>query len=177
MTPQTAMLMARYNQWMNQRMYDAAASLPEGEVVRDRGAFFGSILGTFNHIAVGDTIWLRRFAEHPMGYVLREALRNHPQPSSLREVLAPSLHELGLYRQRLDEIILQWAQSLTGEQLAGTLHYRNTAGQPFARNFGFLVQHFFNHQTHHRGQASTLLFQAGKDIGVTDVLALIPDEA
>jgi uncharacterized damage-inducible protein DinB len=36
--------------------------------------------------------------------------------------------------------------------------------------------HLFNHQTHHRGQASTLLSQAGVDIGETDLLALIADE-
>ncbi len=46
-----------------------------------------------------------------------------------------------------------------------------------ARNFFSLVMHFFNHQAHHRGQVTTLLSQTGIDIGVTDLLALIPDEA
>ena len=66
---------------------------------------------------------------------------------------------------------------VTTEHLAETLHYSNTAGEKQAKNFGLLLQHFFNHQTHHRGQASTLLFQAGVDIGVTDLNALIPSEA
>jgi uncharacterized damage-inducible protein DinB len=44
------------------------------------------------------------------------------------------------------------------------------------KRFGPLVTHFFNHQTHHRGQASTLMHQLGVDVGVTDLLALI-DEA
>lgn len=63
MTPQTALLMAEYNRWMNERMYDAAATLPESVVVADMKAFFGSILGTLNHVAVADTIWLHRFSQ------------------------------------------------------------------------------------------------------------------
>jgi uncharacterized damage-inducible protein DinB len=177
MTPQTAALMANYNRWMNQRIYEAASSLPEDEVTKDRGAFFGSLFQTLNHIATADTIWLQRFAQQSDTSVLRTALAGFPQPTSLRYEIATSLNDLKTYRDRLDEIILRWAETLTTEQLASPLHYRNMAGQAHDKNFGHLVQHFFNHQTHHRGQASTLLFQAGVDIGVTDLLALIPNEA
>jgi len=55
------------------------------------------------------------------------------------------------------------------------LAYDNMKGVPAQRPYASLMLHFFNHQTHHRGQASTLLFQAGQDIGVTDLLALIAD--
>ena len=34
------------------------------------------------------------------------------------------------------------------------------------------VTHFFNHQTHHRGQITTLLSQLGRDAGVTDLMAV-----
>jgi uncharacterized damage-inducible protein DinB len=68
------------------------------------------------------------------------------------------------------------ASLATEAQLAVTLFYSNTTGQKQAKNFGLLLQHFFNHQTHHRGQASTLLFQAGIDVGVTDLNALIASE-
>lgn len=176
MTPQTASLMARYNRWMNQRMYEAAFRLPDEDLMKDRGAFFGSIFHTLNHIAVGDTIWLHRFAQQAQASALRTALRPFAQPGSLRQELAASLAELQRYRGELDQIILQWADTLTAAQLASPLHYRNTAGQAQTRHFGHLVQHFFNHQTHHRGQASTLLFQAGIDVGVTDLLAVMPDE-
>jgi uncharacterized damage-inducible protein DinB len=79
-------------------------------------------------------------------------------------------------RQRLDALIVRWAAGLTPDVLGSALAYTNTAGVASTRNFGALVQHFFNHQTHHRGQASTLLFQAGVDVGVTDLLALIPEK-
>jgi uncharacterized damage-inducible protein DinB len=176
MTPAVAVLMARYNQWMNQRTYEVAAALPAEALTRDRGAFFGSILGTLNHVAVADTVWLRRFADGTGDPVLLKAMAGRPRPVALRESLAPDLAGLWRYREALDAEIVRWAQGLTEARLATTLHYRNIAGQPAARNLGLLVQHFFNHQTHHRGQVSTLLFQAGHDVGVTDLLALIPEE-
>ena len=74
-------------------------------------------------------------------------------------------------------LIEDLAARVTGEQLAATLRYANTAGQSQARNFGALLQHFYNHQTHHRGQTTTLLSQLGLDVGVTDLLAIIPSEA
>ncbi|WP_411833521.1 DinB family protein [Pseudoxanthomonas mexicana] len=176
MTPSAVTLMANYNRWMNKRMYEAADNLSAEDIARDRGAFFGSILQTLNHIAVADTIWLHRFSQHPNASALREELVAFPQPDSLRQELASSLYDLRQHRDRLDEVILGWSSTLTSEQLASPLVYRNMAGQSFSRQFGYLVQHFFNHQAHHRGQASTLLFQAGVDIGVTDLLAVIPSE-
>lgn len=174
MTPPTAALMAHYNRWMNERMYEAAASLDAAALSADRGAFFGSILGTLNHIAVADTLWLHRFARHEAGFTTLGALAGIPRPTSLTQPLAPDLAGLRAYRQPLDALIERWVAELTPEHLAGSISYSNMAGVSSARNFGALLQHFFNHQTHHRGQASTLLFQAGVDVGVTDLLALIP---
>ena len=159
MTPQTAALMAHYNRWMNERMFDAAASLDAAALTVERGAFFGSILGTLNHIAVADTIWLHRFARHEPAFTTLGALSNFPQPSALTQPLAPDLTGLRVYRRQLDELIERWVAELTPEQLAGSISYSNMAGVPSSRNFGALLQHFFNHQTHHRGQASTLRFR------------------
>lgn len=174
MTPQTAIRMASYNSQMNQRLYDAATSLSVQDLHQDRGAFFGSLFKTMMHIAVGDTVWLHRFAEHPDAGALREAMSVFPKPTALDQQLVSTLAELDLYRKALDQIIVSWAQTLTLEQLGQTLSYSNMAGQGMQKDFALLVMHFFNHQTHHRGQASTLLYQAGIDIGVTDLLALVP---
>ncbi|MEN9538820.1 MAG: hypothetical protein RLZZ126_1055, partial [Pseudomonadota bacterium] len=89
MTPKSVSLMAEYNRWMNQRVYAAAATLPAVALTAERGAFFGSILGTLNHIAVGDTIWLRRFARYPAGFASLVTLADVPHPTSLRQTLAP----------------------------------------------------------------------------------------
>jgi uncharacterized damage-inducible protein DinB len=176
MIPQLAALMATYNRWMNQRLYQAASTLPEAEVLRDRNGFFGSILQTLNHIAAADTIWLHRFATASSQHWLAQALTAFPRPVSLRQEMGKNLVDLGAYRARLDQVIIDWTSKLTAEQLTATLTYSNMAGQKQGKNFGALVLHYFNHQTHHRGQATTLLFQAGVDVGVTDLLAVIPGE-
>lgn len=175
MTPQMATLMAEYNRWMNDRMYEAAGKLDAGELTADKGAFFGSILGTLNHIMVADLIWLHRFAQIPPSTSALGALTDFPRPSSLRQPLAQDLAGLRALRRKLDDIILGWVAQLTPQHMAEELAYTNSAGVASRRSFGPVLQHFFNHQTHHRGQASTLLFQAGVDVGVTDLVALIPN--
>jgi uncharacterized damage-inducible protein DinB len=171
-----AVLLASYNEWMNAKLYEAAARLPPEEFAADKGAFFGSLLGTLNHLVVADILWLKRFALHPSNHAALESLRRTPPPQSLDQRLFADLPALQEYRRRLDETIRQWAASLAESDLHHVLAYSNTKGVSFRRRFSDLVLHFFNHQTHHRGQATTLLFQAGVDVGVTDLLALIPDE-
>ncbi|MEI7444804.1 MAG: DinB family protein [Burkholderiales bacterium] len=165
-------LMADYNRWMNRRLYDAAATLPEQALALDRGAFFGSILGTLNHLAVTDAIWLLRFDAPGHWDRLREAIDWLPRPRTLRDTLADELGELRALRDRLDDLIVAWADELIFTDLDRVLVYRNMAGEPQQRQVGTLLSHVFNHQTHHRGQATTLLMQAGVDPGVTDLIAL-----
>ena len=165
-------LMAEYNRWMNRRLYEAASSLPPQALLEERGAFFGSILGTLNHVVVGDSIWLRRFDVPGHWDRLREAVDWLPRPGSLRDPLAPDLPSLGALRRRLDELIVDWCDELIFTDLDRVLVYRNGAGESFQRQVGPLLSHFFNHQTHHRGQATTLLVQAGVDPGQTDLIAM-----
>ena len=177
MTPSLCTIMAEYNRWMNTRLYDAAAELPEAQIFEDRGAFFGSLFDTLNHIAVADLLWLHRFAQHQGLVGLNNLMVGYPNPTSLRQRVAHSLPDLRELRTKLDGVISELASLVTGPHLTETLPYSNTAGQKQAKNFGLLLQHFFNHQTHHRGQATTLLFQAGVDVGVTDLNTLIANEA
>lgn len=168
-------LLARYNAWMNDKLYAAAAQLSPQALNEDRGAFFTSIFGTLNHLAVGDIIWLKRFAEHPACRALRQSLSDVPRPGALSEPLFDTLEPLQALRTRLDRQIRDWVEGLTEHDLAYVLAYRNMRGVAAHRLYASLILHFFNHQTHHRGQLSTLLFQAGQDVGVTDLLALIND--
>ena len=169
-------LMASYNAWMNTKVLDAALTLPEAELIADRKAFFGSILGTLNHLVVADTIWLKRFANHPAQYTELEPIVGLPTPDTLDQVMFPDLPGLQEHRKLLDNIIMNWAEAITEADLDYVLHYVNTKGIQGDKKFFSLIMHFFNHQTHHRGQLSTLLYQAGIDVGVTDLVALIPNE-
>ena len=169
-------LMAAYNEWMNAKVYEAVLGLPEEEVIADRKAPFGSILGILNHLVVGDTIWLKRFATHPADFSALELVRNFPAPTSLDQLLFTDIQSLSKHRKLLDQVISEWGRSVTDRDLAHVLTYANTKGVIANKNFFSLVMHFFNHQTHHRGQVTTLLWQSGVDIGVTDLVALIPDD-
>lgn len=168
--------MAAYNQWINDRLYEVSSCLDADELERDRGAFFGSIWGTLNHIAVGDTLWLKRFASHPSGRATLHAVAALPNPSSLDQILFEDFGRLHEHRRWLDGEIIRWADGLAEADVDQVLTYQNSKGKPFNKRLSHLILHFFNHQTHHRGQVSTLLSQAGEDVGVTDLLALIPDE-
>ena len=161
-------LLSQYNQWMNQKVYQAAHQLGDQKIQQDQGAFFGSLLGTLNHIYVADIIWLRRFANHAKQY---QSLNQLPELSSytaLDQTVTSTLATLEKSRQELDTIIINWCQEIELKDLAENLQYTDTKGNSYKKNFGQLIHHFFNHQTHHRGQASTLINQQGFDIGVTD---------
>lgn len=168
-------LLASYNAAMNNSLYAAAASLPKEELNAPRGAFFCSIIGTLNHIVAGDTIWLRRFMGHPADFASLKPMADIPAPAGLAHRYSDDLDPLLEHRVRLDAIITDLAAEVSDSDLAQTLSYKNARGDN-RKNFGSLLLHLFNHQTHHRGQASTLLSQAGADIGVTDLLEWIPDQ-
>ncbi|OIQ88049.1 DinB family protein [mine drainage metagenome] len=170
-------LMASYNEWMNAKVYEAATTVPADDLSANKKAFFGSIIGTLNHVAVGDTLWLKRFASHPANHTSLEPIRGLPAPKNLDQILFTDIQSLSKYRKWLDGIITAWAHSLTESDLDHVLRYTNMKGEAGDKKFFSLVMNFFNHQTHHRGQVTTLLSQADIDVGVTDLLALIPNEA
>lgn len=170
-------LLAAYNAAINEQFYRAAAALPAEQLHAERGAFFGSIFGTLHHIVVGDRIWLRRFAGHPACFPALKPILALPAVTTLDVVLASDFASLHAQRRELDAIILDFAGQLEAGQLDHVLHYSNIKGIVSDKTFASLILHFFNHQTHHRGQASTLLLQAGQDVGVTDLLAHIPNQA
>lgn len=168
-------LMAQYNRWMNDKVYGAAGTLTPEQLAQDRHAFFGSLLGTLNHLVVTDIIWLHRLGLHPARHRALDPVRQMPRPGALDEILHHDLESLAQARRSLDGIFLAWTEELTHADLEHVLDYRNMKGEVQRKLFGSLVLNLFNHQTHHRGQASTLLSQAGIDVGVTDLLALIPN--
>ena len=168
-------LLASYNADMNSRVYAAAATLSPDALAADRGAFFGSILGTLNHIVAGDTIWLQRFQGHPTSFRALAPMKEIAPPTGLTHVYSDDLGVLRKHRERLDAIIEALAAECSDQDLAQPFSYKNSRGA-FRKKFGSLLLHFFNHQTHHRGQVSTLLSQANVDIGVTDLVVWVPDE-
>lgn len=156
--PEYCQTMAAYNGWMNRQVYEAAATLADTERKADRGAFFGSIHSTLNHILWGDRLWLGRFngRSYPVGAI---GVDLHDDFDALLDG-----------RRFMDDEIAGWAAQVDVEQLGGALTwYSGVAKRELTRPRWLCVTQMFNHQTHHRGQVTTLLKQAGIDPGVTDL--------
>ena len=165
-TPAYVRTMARYNRWQNSSIYAAANTLTDDQRKADRGAFFGSIHGTLSHLYWGDAVWMHRFAgtSKPDG-----SIKDSPG-------LQPNWMQLSEDRVVLDAVIIAWAEALDPAWLAGeTRWFSGALGREMARANALLVTHFFNHQTHHRGQAHALLTGFGAKPDDTD-LALQPFE-
>ena len=136
---------AAYNGWANRRLYAASAHLSDVQYRTDRGAFFGSVHGTLNHILVGDRLWMRRITG------------SGEEPGGLDTILFETLPDLTRARVAEDERILAHVESLDAQALAADLTYANVAGARFTQKLATVLDHVFNHQTHHRGQVHCLI--------------------
>jgi uncharacterized damage-inducible protein DinB len=139
-------MLAGYNRWANERLYDEAEKLSDANYRADRGAFFKSLHGTLNHLLVADRIWMHRFTGAG------------PTTAQLDAILHDDLTSLRAARRAEDERILRFVAGLCDADLAGRIRYRTiTNPQDIEQPLAPALDHFFNHQTHHRGQAHCLL--------------------
>jgi uncharacterized damage-inducible protein DinB len=167
MTTELCRTLARYNAWQNASLYGAASGLADAERRRDRGAFFGSIHATLAHLLWGDTMWMSRFDgwEPPAGGI----------PDSVR--FEDGWERLADRRRTADARIRDWAERVEQGWLAADMTwYSGALGREVTKGAGLCVAHFFNHQTHHRGQVHAMLTAAGARPGATDLFAM-PDDA
>lgn len=160
--PEIYQALAAYNQAMNERVYEVCARIPDAERKADRGAFFNSIHGTLNHLLYGDRAWLNRLADR--SYEL----------SPPGDDLCESFDELCEERAATDAEICEWVNTLSDAWLSTEKTWVSALDErERVQPHWLLVSHMFNHQTHHRGQLTTLLTQAGHDVGVTDLPRLV----
>ncbi len=141
--------LAAYNAWANARLYDGAAAIGADLLARPMGAFFGSLTGTLNHLVVTDRIWLSRLLA-----------TGEPQPP-LDTVLETDLSALRALRMAEDARLEAFVAGLDAAGLDVPVTYANSSGRTFTQDRASVLDHLFNHQTHHRGQAHTLLTQLG----------------
>jgi len=135
----------RYNVWANRRLYEACAALSPADYRAQRSSFFGSIHATLNHILVGDRVWMGRLESVPSGI------------ERLDQILYDEFTDLKAAHETEDARILGFVNGLGDDAIAGTLRYRNMAGEAQETSLTWVLAHFFNHQTHHRGQVHGML--------------------
>lgn len=139
-------MLARYNAWANQRVYAAAGALDDYALRMDCEAFFGSVHRTLNHLVTADRIWMRRFTGEG------------PSPRALNEVPYEAFAALATARRADDARIIAWVDGLTPAELAGRFRYQPiTKPVDIEQPLAPALLHFFNHQTHHRGQCHAML--------------------
>ncbi len=139
-------MFAGYNAWCNERLYEAAAKVADADYRADRGAFFKSLHGTLNHLLVGDRIWMRRFTGAG------------EQPPGLDAILYDDFEALRAARRSEDTRISRYIERLSEDDLNRILRFRTVVNpQTIEQPLAPALDHFFNHQTHHRGQAHALL--------------------
>ncbi len=154
-------MMATYNKNANETLYEACSQLSEEELAADKGAFFGSILATLGHIMVGDDIWMSRF-------------QKTKQPHDRLDALPyDTFTELRAARAERDEKFIAFFKTVDDTFYEGDFAFTSMAGDSFVKPLQQIVSHFFNHQTHHRGQVHTLLTQAGIKTPVSDLPYLV----
>jgi uncharacterized damage-inducible protein DinB len=150
---------AAYNAWANRRLYDAAATLSESEYRADKGAFFKSMHGTLNHLLATDRIWMQRFTGEG------------ETPQRLDAILHDRLDALRAAREDEDWRIMAYVAGLDEARLAGVIRYRRVSTpEEFVQPLMPALDHWFNHQTHHRGQAHAILTALGKQAPELDLL-------
>ena len=159
-SPDCCRMMAAYNAEMNRRLFGAADGLDDAARRADRGAFWGSLHGTLSHLLWGDTTWMSRFdggAKPPVA-----------QKDSAHMV--DDWAALKAARIAMDARIAGWVAGLTEARLAAPLAwFSGQSGRQVSMPLWITATHFFNHQTHHRGQAHALITAAGATTADTDL--------
>jgi len=163
---------ARYNRQMNAQIYDVCGQLDQGQLEADRGVFFGSIYRTLNHIMIADGYWLQRVTRQPSP--LADSAGEPLAIRSVDQILYQELATLSHWRSIIDDRIVGCMEALAQESadLSRLLDHRLMDGSVVQFTLHKALCHWFNHQTHHRGQVTTILSQLHIDFGVTDLLLM-----
>jgi len=155
-----------YNKWANGRIYDAASELSQDDFERNMGAFFKSMMGTLNHLVAADRIWMKRFTGEG------------DAPTTLDATLSRDFARLRAAREAEDARIQKWVGSLKDKELSGRFTYTTvTDMRTVSQRLAPALDHFFNHQTHHRGQAHMILTTLGRPSVTLDLAAFQRTEA
>ena len=143
------LMMARYNAWANLRLYKMAGALPEELYRREVGVYFKSLHGTLNHLLVTDRIWMRRLTGEGS------------HPNKLNAIAFDDFASLQAARTSEDLRIVNYTENLQEADIAKERDYTTLNGTPQRQPICEILAHWFNHQTHHRGQAHAILTLVG----------------
>jgi len=153
--------LARYNRTANEQLLTHLADLPTGELAKPRGSYYSSIQGLLGHVLTADINWLKRLRKQfASDEPLTRPTLTPPGPATTPY----SFPELDAYRHdraALDTIFEDWIALADPARLNAVLAYSDLRGNPRRYVVSDVLDHVFNHQTHHRGQVSQILDEMG----------------
>ena len=165
---------ARYNGSVNQSITELLEPLRKDQIMMATKAYYPSIFATCLHNFISDLNWLRRYRD-----ALKEnrALNNSEllslEEKSLRAEFEADYKKYFQYRKQIDEVIIQFADELEEPRMDSTIQYKNYKGEEIKKELWKTLLHWFNHQTHHRGQVSVLLDWVGIDHDYSSMVSRI----
>jgi uncharacterized damage-inducible protein DinB len=156
-------MLARYNAWANELIFDAVAALPEGEAVKPRPSVFKNMVHTLNHNYVIDRIFQAHLEGRPHGYAARNTAEH------------PPLAELRRSQQELDRWYIEWTESVPEASLDEQVRFGFVGGGEGAMTRREILQHLVNHTSYHRGFVAQMMYDIPVRPPVTDITVYLRD--
>ena len=166
------LLLAKYNRWMNQSIYKTCLAMGQDSVDKNQHSFFSSISKTLNHLLLGDLVWLYRCSGDKGVMRFVDGDGHDFKITSLNQVIFSKLEELWEKRKSVDNEIVKYIENLSSDRVNELVEYRSTDGGLHSKELRTILTHWFNHQTHHRGQITALIHQQGYEFGTTDLILI-----
>lgn len=168
-------MMSLYNQRINQQLISCCVGLPNDILQKETYSFFSNIISYWNHLLFGDLILLGRLAQHKIGQLCSERLADFPQPQSPHDLYCRNIHDIAQLRVKVDALIIDLCKHLTDYDIDTFITYQTTEGDAITKATTDVIQHLFNHQTHHRGQLTCVLSQWNIDYGCMDLPVIVAE--
>ncbi|HUX49233.1 MAG TPA: DinB family protein [Spirochaetia bacterium] len=166
-------LLARYNKEINSAMYGILSPLSDADRKSKSGSFFTSIHGILNHILASDVAWLSRFRTLSSESVALNDPATSNEGVTWGKEMYEQFDDLATRRAAVDAVIVRWIDELTEELLTETLRYQDFRGNARQYIMWMAMDHFFNHQTHHRGAISQILDEKGVENDYSNIIYIL----
>lgn len=160
---------------MNQQLLACCSSLSQAQCEQPTHSFFSSIITYWNHLLFGDLIMLNRIVSSRIGDIQPQILAECPVAKSTTDTYCLTIKDITALRTQVDEVIGEIINRLSDDHLIQLVRYKTTEGDDVSARLSDVLQHMFNHQTHHRGQLTCVLSQLNVDFGCTDLPVIVPE--
>lgn len=160
MNKQDILVLYRYNQWANAKIWDVAVNVTTEQFMAPAAFPHGGLRGTLVHALFAEWIWRKRWEG--------ASPTNRLKPEDF-----PTIQSLQARWQEEEAQLMNFVDSLTDEKLNNTFSYTTTSGQPFTRILWQVMTHLVNHGTQHRAEAAAILTNLGHSPGDIDMISFL----